>query len=181
MATKTTTKISKAPAARKPKAPAVKKHAATPAAKKEAAPEQIVPAAVEKKALGKGKYIFATGRRKTAIANVRMFEGKGDSLVNKLPAEKYFSYEFFWEEIKQPFETTGLLNNYHFTAHVSGGGHHAQAQALRHGLSIALSKISEEVRRILKKNDFLTRDDRKKERKKPGLKRARRSPQWAKR
>ena len=185
MATKTTTKSSKAPAgksaaARKPRTTTAKKTVAV-AAEKEAVIEQAAPVIVEKKTLGKGKYVFATGRRKTAIANVRMFEGKGESVVNKLPLEKYFSYEFFQEEIKRPFEAAGLLNNYHFIAHVNGGGHHAQAQALRHGISIALGQLSEEVRKVLKKNDFLTRDDRKKERKKPGLKRARRSPQWAKR
>ncbi|MBI5530893.1 MAG: 30S ribosomal protein S9 [Candidatus Doudnabacteria bacterium] len=131
--------------------------------------------------MAKGKYIFATGRRKTAIANVRLFEGKGDSMANKKPVEQYFGYAFFNEEIKKPFEVTGLLNNYHYVSHLNGGGMHSQAQALRHGISIALSKLSEEVRKVLKKNGLLTRDDRKKERKKPGLKRARRSPQWAKR
>ena len=85
------------------------------------------------------------------------------------------------EEIGKPFEVTGLVGKYHFTGHVNGGGPHAQATAVRHGISQALGKLSEEVRKVLKKNGFLTRDDRKKERKKPGLKRARRSPQWAKR
>jgi small subunit ribosomal protein S9 len=130
---------------------------------------------------GKDKYIFATGRRKTAVSNVRLFEGKGEMVVNKKPLSQYFSYSFFQEEIARPFEVTGLGGKYYFTAHVNGGGPHAQATALRHGISIALGKTSEEVRKVLKKNGFLTRDDRKKERKKPGLKRARRSPQWAKR
>ena len=130
---------------------------------------------------GKEKYIFATGRRKTAVANVRLFEGKGHSIVNKMPLNQYFSYSFFHDEISKPLEVTGLVGKHYFTAHVNGGGPHAQATALRHGISGALGKISEDVRKILKKNGFLTRDDRKKERKKPGLKRARRSPQWAKR
>lgn len=180
MPTKPTTKSAKAPAVKKPRAAAHKKVA--PAEAEVSAPEVVVAKPVlEKKSIGKGKYVFATGRRKTAVANVRLFEGKGDSTVNKLPLAVYFGYTYFQEEIKKPFETTGLLNDYHFTAHVNGGGHHSQAQALMHGVSVALGKISEEVRRVLKKNGLLTRDDRKKERKKPGLKRARRSPQWAKR
>ncbi|MDR3643102.1 MAG: 30S ribosomal protein S9 [Candidatus Doudnabacteria bacterium] len=129
----------------------------------------------------KGRYVFATGRRKTSVANVRMFEGKGESLVNKKPLKEYFNYSFYQDEIIRPFEVTGLVGKYHYVAHINGGGPHSQAGALRHGIAVALSGISEDVRKVLKKNGFLTRDDRKKERKKPGLKRARRSPQWAKR
>jgi len=187
MPTKPTTsaksgKVSK-PAVKKPRAVAHKKASSAAVIPKETAVKikEETPALVDRKAIGKGRYIFATGRRKTAIANVRLFEGKGDSLVNKKPLTGYFGYTFFQEEIKQPFETTGLLHDYHFVAHINGGGMHSQAQALRHGISIALGKVSEEVRKVLKKNGLLTRDDRKKERKKPGLKRARRSPQWAKR
>ncbi len=181
MPTKPTTKTTKTPAVRKPRATVHKKTAVVAPKEIIAAEVQEVKPVLERKSIGKGKYIFATGRRKTAIANVRLFEGKGDSVVNKKPLNGYFGYTFFQEEIKQPFETTGLLNEYHIVAHINGGGLHSQAQALRHGISIALGKISEEVRRVLKKNGLLTRDDRKKERKKPGLKRARRSPQWAKR
>lgn len=128
-----------------------------------------------------GKYIFATGRRKTAIANVRLFAGKGESKVNQKPFDNFFSYEYYQQNVLRPFDLTGLGSEYHFVANVSGGGPHAQAQAVQHGIAIALSKTSDEVRKVLKKNGLLTRDDRKKERKKPGLKRARRSPQWAKR
>ncbi len=178
-------KATKSTAVKKPRAVANKKTTATAAAKEHVAEVMEVKTEVkpvlERKAIGKGRYIFATGRRKTAVANVRLFEGKGDSVVNKKPVAGYFGYTYFQEEIKQPFETTGLLHDYHFTAHVNGGGLHSQAQALRHGISIALGKLAEEVRVVLKKNGLLTRDDRKKERKKPGLKRARRSPQWAKR
>lgn len=179
MPTKSITKSTAAKPARKPKAAAKKKEVEEP--KAHAAPAH---AETEHKAparLPQGKYIFATGRRKTAIANVRLFEGKGEKLVNKHPIKKYFGYTFHLDEVLRPMEVTGLESKYHFTAHLQGGGPHAQAQALRHGISIALSNLSEEVRKILKKNGFLTRDDRKKERKKPGLKRARRSPQWAKR
>jgi small subunit ribosomal protein S9 len=128
-----------------------------------------------------GRYIFATGRRKTSIANVRLFAGTGDLIVNKKPFKEYFSYSFFQEEALKPFQVTGLGNDYYFTCHINGGGAHSQAGALRHGIATALAGISPEIRKVLKKNGFLTRDDRKKERKKPGLKRARRSPQWAKR
>lgn len=185
MPTKTTTTKHAAPkAVKKPKAPAVKKAEVIHHVKAEpvaAAAVETAPVVQEKHAIAKGRYIFATGRRKTAVSNVRLFEGKGETIVNKIPVEKYFSYSFFMEEIGRPFEVTGLVGKYHFTAHVNGGGPHAQATAVRHGVAMALSKISEDVRKVLKKNGFLTRDDRKKERKKPGLKRARRSPQWAKR
>jgi small subunit ribosomal protein S9 len=171
-----------------PKAPkAVKKPAAAKAAPKKVAAEKPAHEAhaenhhAPKAHEAKGRYIFATGRRKTAIANVRLFEGTGENVVNKKPLEKYFGYSFFLEEIGKPLETTGLAGKHYFVAHLNGGGPHAQATALRHGISGALGKISPEIRKVLKKNGFLTRDDRKKERKKPGLKRARRSPQWAKR
>src|SRR3989338_7690743 len=127
------------------------------------------------------RYIFATGRRKTAVANVRLFSGKGDSVVNKKPFGEYFQYSYYQQEIGKPFQLTGLEYKHYFTSHINGGGPHSQAQALQYGISIALGMISPEIRKVLKKNGLLTRDDRKKERKNPGLKRARRSPQWAKR
>lgn len=186
MATKTTTTKTAAKAAKKPKAAApLKKTASIQEADlniKKATTDEVVETEVLKTPhLPKGRYIFATGRRKTAVSNVRLFEGKGETLINKKPLEKFFGYSFYHDEVIRPFEVTGLVGKYHFTAHVNGGGPHAQATAVRHGLSSALGKISEDVRKVLKKNGFLTRDDRKKERKKPGLKRARRSPQWAKR
>jgi len=138
-------------------------------------------AKAEKAHTDKVRYVFATGRRKTAIANVRLFPGKGENIVNKKPLDKYFGYQFHQEEIIKPFSLTGLEKSFYFTAHILGGGAHSQAGALRHGIATALGKASPEHRKILKKNGLLTRDDRKKERKKPGLKRARRSPQWAKR
>lgn len=128
-----------------------------------------------------GRYVFATGRRKTSVANIRLFSGQGDSLVNKKPLVKYFDYSYYQEEIAKPFNLTGLGGDYYFVCHVNGGGPHSQATAVQLGIANALGQISEEVRKVLKKNGLLTRDDRKKERKKPGLKRARRSPQWAKR
>ena len=182
MATKPGTKVTKT--VRKVKAPVRKKNSAEKTEPVEA--QKVVPAAqsVHHKTTShasKERYIFATGRRKTAVSNVRLFEGKGDMVVNKKPISQYFGYSFHLDEVIRPFEVTGLNGKYYFTAHINGGGSHSQAGALRHGISIALGKISEDVRKVLKKNGFLTRDDRKKERKKPGLKRARRSPQWAKR
>ncbi len=190
-----TTKSTTTKTARKPKAPAKKKEAAPRARKERKEKEQPVaaPAAVEaavsqqpavtleKPSLPKGKYVFATGRRKTAIANIRLFAGQGDSLVNKKPLGSYFGYSHYRDEVLKPFQLTGLAGDYYFVSNVSGGGAHAQAQAVAHGISIALSAMSSEIRQVLKKNGLLTRDDRKKERKKPGLKRARRAPQWAKR
>lgn len=164
----------------KPKA-AVHKKPAKVEADAPAVAEEVHTAHAPKAHAPKGRYIFATGRRKTAVSNVRMFEGQGDIVINKKPFKQYFAFSFYQDEILKPFEVTGLGDKYYFTAHVNGGGPHSQAQSMRHGIAVALSKISEDVRKVLKKNGFLTRDDRKKERKKPGLKRARRSPQWAKR
>lgn len=173
---KSTTKATNIKAPRKPRV----------SAKKKEAPKPVIHHAVKKadeetKPQLKPKYIFATGRRKTSVANVRLFEGHGKHVVNKKPLEVFFTYGFYRETALKPFDVTGLGKNYYFTAHLNGGGIHSQAVALRHGLAVALGQTSSDVRKILKKNGFLTRDDRKKERKKPGLKRARRAPQWAKR
>ncbi|MBL8031904.1 MAG: 30S ribosomal protein S9 [Candidatus Doudnabacteria bacterium] len=128
-----------------------------------------------------GRYLPATGRRKTAVANVRLFAGQGEIVVNKKPFKVYFSNSTLQNEALLAFKLTGLGGQYYFVATVAGGGIQAQAQAVRHGISKALSTLGDEVKRVLKKNGLLTRDDRKKERKKPGLRRARRAPQWAKR
>ncbi|MCL5666986.1 MAG: 30S ribosomal protein S9 [Patescibacteria group bacterium] len=125
--------------------------------------------------------MFSTGRRKTSIANVRLFAGQGEIIVNKKSLNTYFPYVYYQEEVLRPFNLTGLAGQYYLVGSITGGGPHSQAQALQHGIAMALGTISQEIRKVLKKNGLLTRDDRKKERKKPGLKRARRSPQWAKR
>ncbi len=168
-------------ATKKPKSPTVAKKRSSEPGSHQSTSQSVHHKISEKPPVTKGKYIFATGRRKTAIANVRLFSGQSESLVNKIPFKQYFGYIFHQHEILKPFELTGLKGDYYFVANLNGGGQHAQAGALSHGISTALGKISEEVRKVLKKNGLLTRDDRKKERKKPGLKRARRSPQWAKR
>jgi len=110
-----------------------------------------------------------------------LFSGSGKSTINKKPVDVYFSHAVYRDELMQPLNITGLAKDFYFTATVNGGGIHAQSQAVRHGLAQALASFNDEIKKVLKKNTFLTRDDRKKERKKPGLKRARRSPQWAKR
>jgi len=171
--------VHKPAAAKKPRA--VKKAEPEHAEKhaKVAAPAPEVKEAKHAKTLG--RYIFATGRRKTAVANVRLFTGKGDSTVNRKPFETYFFSPISREFALKPLTVTGLVSEHFFFATINGGGIIAQAQALQHGIAQALASMSPEMHRQLKKNSFLTRDDRKKERKKPGLKRARRSPQWAKR
>jgi len=171
-------------AAKKPIAPkkphAVKKSAEV--AHEAAAPtEHVAHAKSVKPTMPTGKYVFATGRRKTAVATVRVFSGTGEHVVNKKPFATYFFHHSYRDHALKPFQLTGLANDFHFTATVRGGGMNAQAHALQHGLARALSEINPEVRTVLKSNGLMTRDDRKKERKKPGLKRARRSPQWAKR
>lgn len=174
-------KLPKKPRAPRAKKPAVAKHEAEETPVVVAASTETPAISLTVESLPEGKYVFATGRRKTSVANVRLFSGSGKSVVNKKPLSDYFSFDFYREEATKPFEVTGLAEQYHFVANIRGGGIRSQAGALRHGIATALGKLSEEVRKVLKKNGFLTRDDRAKERKKPGLKRARRSPQWAKR
>lgn len=135
----------------------------------------------EKPTLAEGKYIFATGRRKTAVATVRMFSGKGERNVNRKNFNTYFSHSLLQNAALKALQLTGLDGDFYFTATIHGGGIHSQAEALRHGLAKAIASMDPELHKVLKKNGLLTRDDRKKERKKPGLRRARRAPQWAKR
>ncbi len=178
----TTTKTAAEKPVKKPRAPRVKKETAEKPAHKAVHVKAVedVPKVAEV-SVPAGRYVFATGRRKTSVANVRLFSGKGDIVINKKPFKNYFYFNFDQDKALKPFDVTGLGGDFYFVAHVNGGGIHSQAEAVRHGLATALSKLNDDVRKILKKNGFLTRDDRRKERKKPGLKRARRSPQWAKR
>ncbi|MDD5020156.1 MAG: 30S ribosomal protein S9 [Candidatus Omnitrophica bacterium] len=123
----------------------------------------------------------ATGRRKEAIARVRMVPGEGKVVVNKRSFEDYFARETDRIIVNQPFEATNTRNKYDVTALVDGGGLTGQAGALRHGISRALAGIDTEFHHILRKGGFLTRDPRTKERKKYGLKGARKRFQWTKR
>ena len=124
----------------------------------------------------------ATGRRKSSIARVRLLPGTGRIVVNKKDLEDYFGLEVLKNEVKRPFEITGTTGKYDVIALVNGGGTTGQAGALRHGISRALSEVDAEAnRQTLKAAGFLTRDPRMKERKKYGLKKARRASQFSKR
>lgn len=120
-------------------------------------------------------YHYGTGRRKTAIARVRLYEhGSGKLLINDHELEVR-------PPIIAPLELVGQTSNFNISVRVSGGGIQSQTEAIRLGVARALIKINAEWRQTLKKAGYLTRDPREKERMKPGLKRARRAPQWAKR
>ncbi|WP_459130056.1 30S ribosomal protein S9 [Guggenheimella bovis] len=122
-----------------------------------------------------------TGRRKQSIARVRLVPGSGVITVNKRPVDEYFGYELLIQDLKRPLEITKTIGQYDVVVNVHGGGFTGQAGAIRHGISRALVRSSEELKPILKRAGFLTRDPRMKERKKYGLKKARRSPQFSKR
>lgn len=124
---------------------------------------------------------YGTGRRKKSIARVRLVPGEGNITINKRDIEEYFNYETLKREVRQPLTLTDTLSKFDVIATVNGGGFTGQAGALRHGISRALVKADEGLRGTLKKAGFLTRDARAKERKKYGLKAARRAPQFSKR
>lgn len=124
---------------------------------------------------------YGTGRRKTSVARVRLIPGEGKIIINDRDIEEYFGMEPLRIMVKQPLELTGTLGKFDVIAKVEGGGFSGQAGAIRHGISRALLKVDEGFRPILKKAGFLTRDPRMKERKKYGLKGARRAPQFSKR
>jgi len=122
-----------------------------------------------------------TGRRKKAIARVRLVPGTGKIVINKRDLEDYIKYETLRVLVKEPLLITDTLGQYDVLVNVKGGGYTGQAGAIRHGISRALLQVDEELRPILKKAGFLTRDSRMKERKKYGLKKARRASQFSKR
>ncbi len=122
-----------------------------------------------------------TGRRKSSVARVRLVPGNGNFTINGRTVEDYFNFETLRAEIKRPLAVAGLEGKFDVFVIVEGGGFTGQAGAIRHGLSRALLKVDEELRGALKKQGFLTRDSRMKERKKYGLKAARRAPQFSKR
>ncbi len=127
------------------------------------------------------RYIEAVGRRKTAIARVRLFSGGKDFLVNTKTLAAYFPVGELQKIATSPLDIAGFLEKFGVLVKVKGGGLHAQAEAIRHAIARALTLFSPETRGQLKKAGFLTRDPRMRERKKFGLKRARKAPQWAKR
>ena len=124
----------------------------------------------------------ATGRRKNSIARVRLTpNGKGQFVINKLDIEKYFNLGVYRLVANQPFELTQTLGKYDVVVNVHGGGLSGQAGAIRHAIARALVKADESLKPEIKKAGFLTRDARAKERKKYGLKKARKAPQFRKR
>ena len=128
------------------------------------------------------KQYAGTGRRKSSVARVRLIPGKGEITINKKTIDEYFGLEILKREVRRPFEVTGSEGKYDVVATVKGGGFTGQAGALRHGVSRALCEVDEEsYRQPLKAAGFLTRDPRMKERKKYGLKKARRASQFSKR
>jgi small subunit ribosomal protein S9 len=126
---------------------------------------------------------YAVGRRKTASARVRFMEGEGTAgtiSVNGMPAEKYFQPNYS-QLVQQPAAAIAAPLNGSFVATVVGGGPRSQAEAVRHGIARILVDMNEDWKKVLRQKGYLTRDPRMKERKKPGLRRARRAPQWSKR
>ena len=130
----------------------------------------------------KNPYMYGTGRRKSSVARVRVYpNGSGNITINGRDIEEYFGLETLKMVVRQPLNETNTLGKVDIIATVEGGGVSGQAGALRHGISRALLLVNPEYRAVLKKAGFLTRDPRMKERKKYGLKAARRAPQFSKR
>ena len=129
-----------------------------------------------------GEYFYALGRRKSATARVRLTGGKGAILINEKPAEEYFAdSKYLMTKLVQPFTVLGQENKFTISAHVSGGGHDGQVEAIRLGIAKALAAMNEDLKGTLKRADLLGRDSREKERKKFGLKGARKQRQFTKR
>ena len=130
----------------------------------------------------KKKYFYGTGRRKSSVARVRVYEnGTGSIIVNGRDIDEYFGLDTLKLIVRQPLVTTDLLGKVDIVVTVAGGGVSGQAGAIRHGIARALLVVDESYRAALKSAGFLTRDPRMKERKKYGLKAARRAPQFSKR
>jgi len=124
---------------------------------------------------------WGTGRRKTSIARVKLLPGSGEIIINNENIDDYFDYDTLKVIVKEPLEITDTLDKYNVYVNVQGGGFTGQAGAIRHGIARALLDAEEDSRPVLKKAGFLTRDPRMKERKKYGLKKARKAPQFSKR
>lgn len=128
-----------------------------------------------------GEFLQAIGRRKTAVAQIRLFRnGKGVIIVNGVKASKYFPGEML-NILTQPLRATGHIRDLNFSIITKGGGLQGQVEAARHGMARVLVSFDEALKDQMKVNGWLTRDRRQKERKKPGLKGARKRPQWSKR
>ncbi len=126
-------------------------------------------------------FFYGTGRRKTSVARVRLYTGSGEITINKRGIDDYFGLETLKLIVRQPLELTNTVGKFDVVVNVNGGGVSGQAGAVRHGIARALLQYDENLRPALKKAGLLTRDPRMKERKKYGLKAARRAPQFSKR
>ena len=126
-------------------------------------------------------YFYGTGRRKSSVARVRLYQGTGKITINERDIDDYFGLETLKLIVRQPLNLTGTTEKFDIVCRVAGGGVTGQAGAIRHGIARALLQADAELRPELKKAGFLTRDPRMKERKKYGLKGARRAPQFSKR
>ena len=131
--------------------------------------------------MDKQSYFYGTGRRKEAVARVKLMAGNGAIIVNGTPYEDRFPSIEHQRVITQPFLSTESTGQYNAVIKVEGGGISGQSGAIAHGISRALVRANESYKLILRQNGLLTRDDRTKERQKPGLKRARKAPQYTKR
>ncbi len=127
------------------------------------------------------KYIYALWKRKTAVAQVKLFEWEGKSIINGKDFSEYVTRPDLFSTLLSPLKLVSGEWKYYFEVKVEGSWESAQAQAIRHGLAIALSKIDTSMNKTMKQADLLTRDARKVERKKPGLHKARKATQWSKR
>lgn len=137
---------------------------------------------IKNKILASGRYLEAVGRRKTSIARVRLFAGKTTTMhINEKPLAKYFPTKELQDITVEPLKELKLSDHFGISVKVKGGGSHSQAEAIRHGLARTLVAYDADSRKILKPAGFLKRDPRAKERRKFGLKKARKAPQWSKR
>ncbi|MGI8827480.1 MAG: 30S ribosomal protein S9 [Chloroflexota bacterium] len=127
------------------------------------------------------QYFAAVGRRKTSIARARLVPGTGEVIVNGRPIDQYFGGDIWTAQVHEPFNAVGQAGRYNVDVKVLGGGRSGQAGAVRHAIARALLSSDESLRQPLRKAGLLTRDARAKERKKYGLKRARKAPQYTKR
>ncbi|MPZ23326.1 MAG: 30S ribosomal protein S9 [Dehalococcoidia bacterium] len=127
------------------------------------------------------QYFYGTGRRKSAIARVRLYPGTGTIVINGKPAEDLFTRELYRARMEKPLIVTNSQGRFNVQAKVSGGGPTGWADAVSHGIARALAASDEANKKPLRREGLLTRDPREKERKKPGLKRARKAPQYTKR
>lgn len=128
-----------------------------------------------------GKYYYGCGKRKTSVARVRLYKGTGKIIVNDKDIKQYLAIKDMLEVIKAPLKLVKKDKDFDISVKVIGGGPVGQAEAIRHGISRALLNFDTELRPPLKKAGYISRDSRVKERKKYGLKKARRAPQWSKR